>query len=318
MNILPLFLAEDCKKKWKTLRIQQRRLLIKKIRKVGKFQGSQWNCYESLKFLIPHMDWTSAEEKLIKRDSDATGSEEAAIDDDDENLHETMSNEDSRESKQLEHEGVLSPSIDVKSEYANAVLESSPITEQLVFETPPYQQVVQSSVSSPVVSAKSQSLSQFVLTYVPTPTPPATRMIVDDPITIPTPAINSANISSRTTISSKSFEDTYPSISVGATHQIIQTPASSQCFSSNPSVPVSSYQVVSTNNHVVQKDGGKGNNGNGTSATDTIGAGILNYFLLDVSQQMNKLNDIAQMEVKIDIHKLLLEKLKDGKNLRRT
>lgn len=265
------------------------------------------------------MDWTTAEEKLIKRDTDATGSEGAAAEEDDENLHESMSNEDSRESKQLEQEAEMTSSIDIKSEYANAVMESSPITEQLVFETPPYQQVVQSSVSSPVVSAKSQSLSQFVLTYVPTPTPPATRMIVDDPITISTPAINSANISSRTKISSKAFEESYPSISVGATHQIIQTPVSSQCYSSNQSVPVTSYQVISTKNHLVQKDGGTGGTGsNGTLATDTIGAGILNYFLLDVSQQMNKLNDIAQMEVKIDIHKLLLEKLKDGKNLRRT
>lgn len=42
----------------------------------------------------------------------------------------------------------------------------------------------------------------------------------------------------------------------------------------------------------------------------------LSYFLMDVAVQMEKLNEIAQMEVKIDIHKLLLDKLRNSNNLR--
>ncbi|KAJ6634256.1 hypothetical protein Bhyg_17102 [Pseudolycoriella hygida] len=42
----------------------------------------------------------------------------------------------------------------------------------------------------------------------------------------------------------------------------------------------------------------------------------LNYFLMDVQLQMNKLNDLAQMELKIDIQKMILEKLRKSENLR--
>lgn len=41
-----------------------------------------------------------------------------------------------------------------------------------------------------------------------------------------------------------------------------------------------------------------------------------NYFLLDIGMQMERLNVIAQMELKIEIHRLLLEKLRDPNNLR--
>lgn len=43
-----------------------------------------------------------------------------------------------------------------------------------------------------------------------------------------------------------------------------------------------------------------------------------NYFLMDLAVQMDRLNDIAQMELKIEIHRLLLEKLKNVNNLRQT
>lgn len=45
---------------------------------------------------------------------------------------------------------------------------------------------------------------------------------------------------------------------------------------------------------------------------------IVNYFLMDVAVQMERLNDIAQMEMKIEIHRLLLEKLRNVNNLRQT
>lgn len=46
--------------------------------------------------------------------------------------------------------------------------------------------------------------------------------------------------------------------------------------------------------------------------------GIVNYFLMDLAVQMDRLNDIAQMEFKIEISRLLLEKLKNVNNLRQT
>lgn len=42
----------------------------------------------------------------------------------------------------------------------------------------------------------------------------------------------------------------------------------------------------------------------------------LNYFLMDVQLQMNKLNELAQMELKIEIQKLLLIKLRNKENLK--
>lgn len=45
---------------------------------------------------------------------------------------------------------------------------------------------------------------------------------------------------------------------------------------------------------------------------------IVNYFLMDVAMQMERLNDIAQMEMKIEIHRLLLDKLRNPNNLRQT
>lgn len=45
---------------------------------------------------------------------------------------------------------------------------------------------------------------------------------------------------------------------------------------------------------------------------------IVNYFLMDIAVQMERLNEIAQMELKIEIHRLLLEKLKNPNNLRQT
>lgn len=42
----------------------------------------------------------------------------------------------------------------------------------------------------------------------------------------------------------------------------------------------------------------------------------LNYFLMDVQLQMGKLNDLAQMELKIEIQKMILEKLRKAENLK--
>lgn len=52
----------------------------------------------------------------------------------------------------------------------------------------------------------------------------------------------------------------------------------------------------------------------GQSIAQTMSSIALNYFLMDIQIQMDKLNEIAQMELKIEIQKLLLDKLRNPQN----
>lgn len=52
----------------------------------------------------------------------------------------------------------------------------------------------------------------------------------------------------------------------------------------------------------------------GQSIAQTMSSIALNYFLMDIQIQMDKLNEIAQMELKIEIQKLLLDKLRNSQN----
>lgn len=54
---------------------------------------------------------------------------------------------------------------------------------------------------------------------------------------------------------------------------------------------------------------------NGSSSTSEHSMSV-NYFLMDIQLQMEKLNDLAQIELKIEIQKLILEKLRNPNNLR--
>lgn len=311
-----LFAGEQCKKKWKTLRIQQRRLLIKKIRKKGKFRGAQWNCYDSLKFIIPHMDWTSAEERTIKKETSITDTDD---DDDDEPLIETLNEDSLEELVDANVTAATANTADVfKSERTeNDVIndiESSAITEQLVYNSQPtYQQVIPSSGGTGVatnVSTKNQTLSQFVLTYVPTHTSSHRATSHDESAVIDSIPISSSGggHNCRTSYTKALDMDVAQSHAIGSA-QILQQ-------SSNPTIlsstTIPSYQVVSTIDQMLHRNTTKDST---PTLVDATHAGNLNYFLLDVAQQMSKLNDIAQMEVKIEIHKLLLAKLKDAKNL---
>lgn len=55
---------------------------------------------------------------------------------------------------------------------------------------------------------------------------------------------------------------------------------------------------------------------NTSNQTMPLPTNVPNYFLMDIGMQMERLNVIAQMEIKIEIHRLLLEKLRDPSNLR--
>lgn len=49
-------IARECKRKWNTLRIQKRRIINQQGKKKGKHQV-QWLFYDTLNFLMPHMEW---------------------------------------------------------------------------------------------------------------------------------------------------------------------------------------------------------------------------------------------------------------------
>lgn len=295
--------VDECKKKWKTLRIQQRRLLIKKIRKKSKFHGAQWNCYEPLKFLIPHMDWTSAEESSIEKETSAIPLTDTERDDDDDRPIDSMSDDEHIEATaehtdQTTATALMTTAIEMKTEDCTAAqiaeLEQ-PVTEQIVYSHTPYQQVIQ---QNPIAPSKSQTLSQFVLTYVPNS--PAQKGTNQESTVDSTATMTSSYVSTSKASSTRALDA-----------QIIQSvPVTTPINLSTTTIP--SYQVVSTIDRIPHRDPVKETK---TPILDNLNAGNLNYFLLDVAQQMSKLNDIAQIEVKIDIHKLLLEKLKDLKNL---
>lgn len=269
--------AEECKKKWKTLRIQQRRLLIKKIRKKGKFNGAQWNCYEPLKFLIPHMDWTTAEENTVIKETHGLLGDTDQEDDDEAMGDCGMSNDDPAEGTDTaETELKLEPTVE------NAAVEAPTITEQIVYSTQPVSYQATAVANTP---PKSQSLSQYVLTYVPTqPRGGQEETLVDA----------SAATSACRTAYGKPIDE------------------SAQTLALTSAMP--SYQVVSSIDQMLHRSSSVPVK-DGASAAGSSLSSDLNYFLLDVAQVMNKLNDIAQMELKIEINKLLLTKLRDGRNL---
>lgn len=81
-------------------------------------------------------------------------------------------------------------------------------------------------------------------------------------------------------------------------------------------------ETTATNNMILRQSPhsiGHGNDPASSSATgqsivQTMSSIALNYFLMDIQIQMDKLNEIAQMELKIEIQKLILEKLRNPQN----
>lgn len=78
----------------------------------------------------------------------------------------------------------------------------------------------------------------------------------------------------------------------------------------------SQYQQQQQHFHQPLSVGGSAPMSSHQSDSIVSGGGSVNYFLMDVQQQMDKLNDIAQIELKIEIQKLLLDKLRCANNLR--
>lgn len=83
-----------------------------------------------------------------------------------------------------------------------------------------------------------------------------------------------------------------------------------------------SMDETTTNNMILRQSPHSISHGNdpasssaaGPSIAQTMSSIALNYFLMDIQIQMDKLNEIAQMELKIEIQKLLLDKLRNPQN----
>lgn len=89
------------------------------------------------------------------------------------------------------------------------------------------------------------------------------------------------------------------------------------CMSSDPSTAMRSNDNVNKSLVVSSADTFSNSHENQCHFAKSDNNSIsLNYFLMDVQLQMNKMNDFAQMELKIEIQKLILEKLRKPENLK--
>lgn len=234
------------------------------------------------------MDWTSAEEDSVFKETH--GDAKAATDSD----HEPEGND----------EDVTIIDYAQNDEAAIHEEDEARTTDapQIVYSSQPYQT---STVTTP--TTKSQTLSQYVVTYVPT-TPTSTRA--------------QRNSQEEQTLV---HHDSTAAAEACNRPSYVKTIDDAASPTAHASTTVQSYQVVSSidslhphRNSIASiaipaKDSSSSN-----SIAITTSNNDLNYFLMDVAQVMNKLSDIAQMEIKIEINKLLLGKLKDSKNLQRT
>lgn len=269
--------AEECKKKWKTLRIQQRRIIIKKIKKNEKRSAIQWNCYDALKFLIPHMDWTATDE--IKRDPelDLSMLSDMCDDEEPEECEENYENEENCESQsessysssQIYHETSATESA-AQAADSTIISRSEPlctVTTSPMFST------------GATMTDNANKMNQYLVAYLPT-------TAQTNPIQI-------------------------------RTEQDMMTPQTSCVSISNPTSTMYAEPAQSTTSSPLDNKYPMNSQRIITVPVSTAPT-IVNYFLMDLAVQMERLNDIAQMELKIEIHRLLLEKLKNVNNLRQT
>lgn len=295
---LNLFVAEECKKKWKTLRIQQRRIIIKKIKKNEKRSAIQWNCYDALKFLIPHMDWTAADD--IKKDPEldlSILSDMCDEDGDDEDA-------DEHDACNVSYENEENCESQSESSYGSSQLYNND-TSMRPGQTIDSTNIPRSAVDAQLCAATTFSTGltdskinhQYLVAYLPTvasTTQTNPLQIRSDAELIATNAANCVSINSIPNATATIFASTAVGAAESGAH-------SSTSAATPPTNPLDSSKYSSLNNQRIMN-----------------GPTIVNYFLMDLAVQMDRLNDIAQMEFKIEISRLLLEKLKNVNNLRQT
>lgn len=302
-----VLVAEECKKKWKTLRIQQRRIIIKKIKKNEKRSAIQWNCYDALKFLIPHMDWTAADDikkepgldlSILSDMCDEDGDDEDADEQDACDEYENEENcesqsESSYGSSQLYHNDTSArPGIPVQAADSTNIPRSA-MDAQLCTAT---------TFATGLTDSKMNQ--QFLVAYLPT----VAGTTQTDPLQLrsgtelmATNAANCVSINSAPNATATFFASTAHAAAAESAAQ-----SSISAAATPPTNPLDSSKYSSLNNQRI------------VNVPVATGPTIINYFLMDLAVQMERLNDIAQMEFKIEISRLLLEKLKNVNNLRQT
>lgn len=221
------------------MRIQQRRILMNKVR--NHKANIQWNCYDALKFLIPHMDWSPADE--VKREPDldmsfAPNDYEGDGDDPDDG------NNDDNYETQSDGSVSSSPFEPSSNEGSIAATQADSTNATRLLITP------ENLYGAALAAENANRLQHYAIGNADTGTPQSPR---------------------RPTIS----------------------PTDANRHSMGNQLQVNRMLTIPM------------------SAPSTM-----NYFLMDVAMQMERLNDIAQMELKIDIHRLLLDKLRNHRNLR--
>lgn len=139
---------------------------------------------------------------------------------------------------------------------------------------------------------KPPNLNQFVFTYVPSAVPTTSHLATQEQYQNYTDEASCSHQPMKSNMSRNSSvcSSVQPQELITSTHK--ETSMAQHAVAG---------QAVITNDHKI------------SSASVSP---ALNYFLMDVALQMEKLNEFAQMEVKIDIHKLLLDKLRNASNLR--
>lgn len=292
---LSFYTAEECKKKWKTLRIQQRRIIIKKIKKNERRSAIQWNCYDALKFLIPHMDWTATDD--IKKDPDLDLSMLSDICDDDEQeeFDETYENDENCESQSEDSSYASSPMDERRVQLMATTTTAAAQADSTIFQIDDKKMQLDDknvqlmATTTPnqlftgaTVADNANKMNQYLLAY------------------LPTAATATNQIQLRSDADNSMMTTTTNCVSIN--NQTVTAPMFADTVANTTTNPMENkYQM---NNRII---------------TVPVNAPtIVNYFLMDVAMQMERLNDIAQMEMKIEIHRLLLDKLRNPNNLRQT
>lgn len=331
-------IATDCKRKWNTLRIQQRRIIINN--KKGKKQDKhvQWHCYNALQFLIPHMESMYFFTTLISlnfigfnilysiyRNSnviqpkieDASDNDEPQTDCSIESYDQTAIHKQppiqTHQTSMLEYNSNITNSEPLILTYNELHQQySTELCNPSNSELAPQKliRIIHSSDDSTkcnISAAENQNDNQIsTQTTNAIQSPIAKRRCIH---------LNSTSSEILYTASSSSIETTPEQKTIVQHHQQQQQHQPQTISDQDVSVSVSSSGnnnnfTIGQENNIATASNSTTNNSVPLSTTSLA----LNYFLMDIQIQMDKLNELAQMELKIEIQKLILNKLRNSNN----
>lgn len=227
------------------------------------------------------MDWTATDEQSIKTEAD---------------LDLTMLSENGGDEELEETEESFDNDERCESHSESSYSETQTMNDNLVHSTVTSRNDQSCVSTASILTTDDPKMNQqYVVTYLPTTVGNQIPMRSEGDALLSAAAANCVTIAGPTHHQTPSHQTTQQQ-----THQ--QTLYTEQ--NTNQTGTVNSVEnKYPMNNRIITVP---------VNTTPTI----VNYFLMDVAVQMERLNDIAQMELKIEIHRLLLEKLKNINNLR--